>query len=191
MQTLAKQSGRFEARRFLALAFLLSLCPISAQISREEDLKAALLISFVRFTEWPASDSPITLGIVNQPELLASATRLSQGKSVLGRPIQVRGVKYPADLKQCQVIYFGALQGKKLDELLIPAKELNLLTLADSDRFLSSGGIIYIFLEDGRLNFEVNLSALAQTRLNISSKLLRLGYTTRDSKAAPSGRQRP
>jgi hypothetical protein len=74
---------------------------------------------------------------------------------------------------------------------LLHAQELNLLTIGDSDKFLGAGGSIYIFLEDGRLNFEVNLTTLAQIKLSISSKLLRLGYTRRDAKAPSPGRQRP
>jgi len=189
---LLKFSKHFGVQRAWGiLSLLLCLLPIRAQVSREEDLKAALIVSFVRFTEWPAAEAPITVGIMNQPELLAAAASLSQGKSVLGRAIQVRGLKYASDLNQCQVVYFGGLQGKKLDELLVPAQELNLLTIGESDKFLDAGGSIHIFLEDGRLNFEVNLTTLAQSKLSISSKLLRLGYTRRESKSPKQGRTRP
>jgi hypothetical protein len=78
-----------------------------AQLTREEDLKAALLLSFVRFTEWPAPqspDMPIIVGIFEQPELQASMIKVSGGKTVQGRAIQVRGIRNAADLKQWLLI---------------------------------------------------------------------------------------
>jgi len=159
------------------------------QMNQEEDLKAALLLSFVRFAEWPAGDSPVVVGIFNQPKLKTSLEKLSFRKQVQNRSIEVRGIRHVTDLKDCQVIYLGALNGKKLEELLAGTRNLNLLSIGESDRFLKSGGTIYIFQEDGRLNFEVNLAALTQSKINISSKLLRLRYTVRNPAASQTGKR--
>jgi hypothetical protein len=166
-----------------------------AQLSREEDLKAALLLSFLRFTEWPrsvGSEVPIVIGILGQTELYTSISRIAFGKSVQGRPIQVRGIRHPGDQKLCQVVYLGSLSGSKLEEHLAVAREASILTIGEDDRFHQSGGIIQLFVEDGRLSFSVHLSKLASTKLNISSKLLRLGYTVKDqSNGTAVRRSRP
>ncbi len=166
-----------------------------AQVSREEDLKAALLLSFVRFTEWPNNvgpEVPIVIGIVGQSELYNSMSRIAFGKSVQGRPIQVRGIRHPGDQKLCHVVYLGSLSGSKLEEHLSVAREASLLTIGEDDRFHHSGGIIQLFVEDGRLSFSVQLSKLTHTKLNISSKLLRLGYTVKEhSNGSTGGRSRP
>ncbi len=160
------------------------------QLSREEDLKAALLLSFVRFTEWPngtGADAPIVIGILDQPELYNSMMRMAIGKSVQGRPIQVRGIRHAADQKLCHVVYLGLLSSNKLEEQLSVSRESSILTIGDGERFHQAGGIIQVFTEDGRLSFSVDLRRLGATKLNISSKLLRLGYVVRNQHSGTSG----
>ncbi len=168
-----------------ALAFSLS-----AQISREEDLTAALILSFARFTEWPpaSTDTPLVIGVAADQELLQSLLRLTAGKSDQGRPLQVRGLRQLNDVRLCHFLYFGPMDAKKLEEYLTAARAGSVLTMGESPRFLSSGGIIHLFQEDGRFNFAVHLGNLSQSHLNISSKLLRLGYTQRTNS---SQRERP
>ncbi len=167
----------------------------AAQLSREEDLKAALLLSFIRFTEWPSStgtDVPIVIGILEQPELVNSMSRIAAGKLVQGRPIQVRGIRSVADQKLCHVVYLGSLNSKKLEEHLSVSRDTSVLTIGEGDKFHQAGGIIQLFVEDGRLSFSVHLGKLGNTKLNISSKLLRLGYTVKDQSAGPwGGRSKP
>lgn len=165
---------------------------LCGQLSQEEDLKAALLVSFVRFTSWPAGsspDAPIVIGVVGLPELQQSIFKMANGKQAQGRPIQVRGVRYPADVRQCHLVYYGALSGRKLDELLEPARGLTMLTIGESDKFLDAGGVVQIFQEDGRLSFEVRMPTLQKSNLPVSSKLLRLGYTSGQGRGG--GRVRP
>jgi hypothetical protein len=147
-------------------------------------------MSFARFTDWPASrlETPLTIGVLGDYELLAILGRMTAGKSIQGRAIQVRSPRSTAELRSFHVLYTGTVENKKLDEYLAAARQGAVLTVGESPRFISSGGIVRLFQEDGRLSFEVNLSALAHTGLNISSKLLRLGYTIRDP---GSVRQKP
>ena len=182
------RAGHPLTRIVAALLWLVMASP--AQLSREEDLKAALLWSFVRFTEWPsasAAETPIVIGIVEQPELYNSMVRITIGKSVQGRPIQVRWIRHLADEKLCQVVYLGTLSGKNLEAHLSVARETSILTIGEGERFHQAGGIIQLFTEDGRLSFSVDLGRLGHTKLSISSKLLRLGYTVKDQSAASGG----
>ena len=64
-----------------------------------------------------------------------------------------------------------------LQEVLLATANSGLLTIGEDERFLQSGGTIHLFEDDGRMSFEVQMSTLSQIKLNISSKLLRLGYT--------------
>lgn len=151
---------------------------------QEDELGAALLLSFMRFTEWPPvtpSDSRLLIGVFAQEGLRDALMKLSANKSVRGRPIEVRGVRHPMDIKQCDVVHFGSLQGKALAGLLAPAQGQPKLTFGESDRFLWEGGMIRLFAEDGRLSFEVQLEALAESGLTIRSQLLRLGHVSKIS----------
>ena len=195
---IAKLKGTAIHRRWLSQGLLLRLCglfccllPCPAQLNREEDLKAALILSFVRFTEWPnptTPDAPLVIGVYGQEELQQSLQQLAQGKTVQGRQIQIRSIRQATDVKQCHLIHFGSHSSRQVEEILLVARDLTVLTVGESDRFLSSGGLIHVFQQDGRLQFEVHLGALDRAKLSISSKLLRLGYVV---KSAGGGKGRP
>lgn len=183
--------------RWLVAAMLLG-SSLSAQVGgvlqQEDDLRAALVLGFARFTEWPAAqrEGPLLIGVLGHPGIVSSMEKVAAGKSVNGRPITVRPLRTAAQAAGCHIVYFGRLQGSKLadalKEMLAGEARPARLLIGEDDRFLSAGGAVHLFEEDGRMSFDVNLDALQQANLTISSKLLRLGYTTRDNKR---GRPKP
>ncbi len=54
------------------------------------------------------------------------------------------------------------------------------LTVGEATGFAQRGGIINLMREENRLRFEVNVTAAAQTRLKISSKLLALAKIVKE-----------
>ncbi|RPH45112.1 MAG: YfiR family protein [Planctomycetota bacterium] len=62
-----------------------------------------------------------------------------------------------------------------------------MLTVAESESFTKSGGVIRLFVEQNKVQFEVNTDAAARAKLKLSSKLLGLARVVRDA-AAPKDR---
>lgn len=183
--------------RWLVAAMLLG-SGLSAQIGgalqQEDDLRAALVIGFARFTEWPAGqrEGPLVIGVLGHAGTVASMEKVAEGKSVNGRPVVVRVLRSAAQAPGCHIVYVGRLQGVRLadvmKELLAGDSKPARLLIGEDDRFLAASGAVHLFEEDGRMSFEANLTALQQVNLTISPKLLRLGYTIRGTKR---GREKP
>jgi hypothetical protein len=160
------------------------------QASQEDELRAALVLGFARFTEWPAPrDGVLVVGVFGQPAIAGALERIAAAKYVNGRPVAVRNLRQPSQAAGCHIVYFGRQAGPKLAEAIREARSADakapLLLIGEDDRFLSAGGAVHLFEEDGRIHFEVNLAALQSANVSISSKLLRLGYTSREH---PHGR---
>lgn len=174
----------------MCLAIVVSTNGVSGQSAREDDLKAALVMSFSRFANWPSASlgTALTIEVLGRDELLAVLGRITAGKSIQGRVIQVRSQRSAGEQRSLRMLYAGTLENKKLEECRAAAREGAVLTMGESPRFPLAGGMVRFIQEDGHLRFVVNLSALSQTGLNICSKLLRLGYTMRDPAAM---RQKP
>jgi hypothetical protein len=184
-------------RRWLTVALLLGTglhAQVGGVLQQEDDLRAALVLGFARFTEWPAGqrEGPLVIGVLGHGGIVASMEKVAAGKSVNGRPVTVRPLRTAAQAAGCHIVYFGRLQGLKLadalKEMLASESRPARLLIGEEDRFLSAGGAVHLFEEDGRMSFDANLDALQHANLTISSKLLRLGYTTRDNKR---GRTKP
>lgn len=144
----------------------------------EDELKAAIVLSFLRYTEWPhppPPGGPITVGVFGSPEFTQVLRRVTEGKSVAGRGIRVVDVGSTTDPQCCSAIYFASDKSSEMRQPLNAALAARALTIGDSKDFLELGGAVNLLLVDGRMSFEVNLDALGQSGVTISSKLLRFG----------------
>jgi hypothetical protein len=161
-------------------------------IQQEEELRAALVLGFARFTEWPLfQDGPLVIGVLEHPAMAAAIGRVAEGKAVNGRPIAVRLLRIGGDAQDCHIVYLARLSGKRLQramrEITGSGRKFPVLTIGEDGRFLDAGGAVHLFEEDGRMGFEVSLPALRASRLAISSKLLRLGYAIRGERQTEGG----
>jgi len=150
----------------------------AAATDPEEELRAATVLSFLRYSEWPAApsgDPSLTVGVFGRPSLVLTFRRALEGKIVENRPVKV--VELPAELASncCQIVFVAAEKPADLKTALALAHSLHALTIGVADQFLDLGGAIQLLIIDGRMSFEVNRGALDSSGITISSKLLRFG----------------
>jgi hypothetical protein len=58
------------------------------------------------------------------------------------------------------------------------------LTISDVDDFVRQGGIAQMFVENGKMRFDLNLEVARRSRLDLSSKLLVLAAHVRETPKA-------
>jgi hypothetical protein len=172
-----------------ALAALVALCraPLSAT-EPEDELKAAIVLNFLRYSEWPErvpTDAPLTVRVAGRQSLAEVFRRSLDGKSVNGRTVRVTDSAATPDPRCCSVIYVAAAKSAEVKQALAAPHPAHALTIGESDRFLEEGGAVNLLLVDGRMSFEVSLEALDRARVAISSKLLRCGQIRDDRKGRP------
>ena len=158
----------------LALAAAASAAP-----SVEYPLKAAFLLNFTKFVDWPPEafadeKSPFNLCVLGDAPFGRSLDDVVANETVNGRPIAVRRLARGADLRACHVLFIPRAERECQAEVLTGLRDSPVLTVGETDGFLADGGLLNFYLEDNRVRFEVNLPAVERTRLKISSKLLRL-----------------
>ena len=144
----------------------------------EDELKSAIVLSFLRYSEWPnppSGDTALTVAVLGRPAFAQVLRRVLDGKVVNGRPIRVLEIKSAAEPHACQVLYVASDKSADIKPALAEARSTRALTIGESDRFLDYGGAVNLLLVDGHMSFEVNLQALAGSGIEISSKLLRYG----------------
>jgi len=144
----------------------------------EDELKSALILTLLRYSEWPGRASPdqaLTVGVLGRPGMVPILRRTLAGKPVNNRTIRVIALKSLSDPQCCQVIYLATDKASEIRPALASARSSLILTIGEADRFLEYGGAVNLMFEDGHMAFEVNWSALEQSGVSISSKLLRYG----------------
>jgi hypothetical protein len=147
--------------------------------ANREDLKAAFLFNFVKFTEWPAGalggdGQPFIIGVLDEPELATALQSLLAGKRVMQRPIAVRSLDHPPDPTGCHVIFVGSRGAGEIEALLTSVRDQPVLSVGNGRKFAAAGGIIAFEDQDETLKFTASPEAAARAHLAISSQLLKV-----------------
>jgi len=145
-------------------------------------IKAAFLFNFAKFTEWPslAAGAPIVACIADDEDIAAELTQIVQGQTIGGRAIAVRQPQDNAFWGECQMLFVGESASRRFAANAPALRTQRILTVSDRKDFSRSGGIVELYLEQGRLRFAINLDAAERAGLRLSSRLLGLAKVVRD-----------
>jgi len=171
--------------QLLLVVLMLPLFQIAARAQQfsEYGVKAACVLNFPKYVEWPApavpaTNSPILITVLAEPKLSAELARLIQAKTG-GRPVELKIITRAEEfVPDCQILFIGDMrQWPALRKKLGVAP---ILTVGESDDFLAQGGVINLVKQAKKISLEVNLAAATQAQLKISSKLLSLARVQKE-----------
>jgi hypothetical protein len=145
--------------------------------SLEYPVKAAFLVNFAKFAEWPAeshqAQAPaVSICVLGRDPFGEVLERAVAGRSVGGRPIVIQRLRNADELAACHVLFIATSESPRLARILVGLAGQPVLTVGECDGFARQGGVIGLIVEDNSARFEVNLQAAQQNRLLLSSKLL-------------------
>jgi hypothetical protein len=178
--------------------------PAGIQAS-ENDIKAAFLYNFVKFTDWPkgkvAEANTITIGLLGEHPF-KDAFGPVKDKPVgdkrliikdLGRFRQslpqndadnLEFANYIEQLRKCHLLFISDSERDNFKAIIDTVKGYNVLTVGETEDFLDAGGIVTFIPGTKKLVFDVNQKVCEQEGLKISSKVLRLARKVIGDKAS-------
>jgi hypothetical protein len=146
--------------------------------SKEYQVKAACLLNFVQFIEWPAtafaeSGTPITVGVLGDDPFGEALEQTFQDESIHGRKVVVKRSRQIEDLKTCHLVFISKSEKDHLAETLASLRETDIVTVGELDGFATRGGIVNFFIDHNKVRFEINADAAQRKGLKVSSQLLK------------------
>jgi hypothetical protein len=154
--------------------------PADAQGSVEEyQVKAAFLFHFAQLVEWPAGaldagDQSINLCIFDDEPRRMELQNTIEGKPVGTRVLHVRVLDQRKNIQSCNILFLSRDQGRRQAAVLKGVRDLPVLTVGETDDFLSDGGMIHFHLDGDKIRFDINANNADASHLRISSRLLLL-----------------
>ena len=147
--------------------------------TREYDVKAAFLLHFAQFVNWPATafkeaNSPLIYCTIGDDPFAGSMDDALRGQTFGSRPIQVQHLKAHDSIGRCHVLFISGSDKKFQMAQLAAAASQPILTVGDTDGFARSGGIVGFLVQDNKVAFEINVGAAGRAQLKIASRLLSL-----------------
>jgi hypothetical protein len=156
--------------------------PVDAQPSSqgavgEYQVKAAFLYHFAKFVEWPSSiqkSRSIEVCVLGSDPFGPALDFLLEDKTLRGKPFELRRVSDTTKALFCQLLFVALPDKQELQEALRTLSGSPVLTVGDSPHFAAAGGMIYLFVDESKVRFDINLAAAKQSQITISAALLRL-----------------
>jgi len=145
----------------------------------EYTVKAAFLVNFTEFVEWPAGSfqsayDPIAICVLGQDPFGHSLEDRVARRAIEGRPLLVRHVSSVRQGAGCHVLFISSAENKRSSPVLAELKAPGVLTIGESDDSAIEGVVINFKLQGGKVRFEINQAAADREKLRISSRLLSL-----------------
>jgi hypothetical protein len=152
--------------------------PQSASIL-EYRVKAAYLLNFTRFAEWPsaafpAHDTAITICVIGEDPFGAILDRTIAGETVGGRALRVQRVVPEGNLRICHVAFISLSERDAFARILASLRGSPVLTVSEMPGFSQDGGMIEFILQEGNVRFHIQAAAAQAAGLTLSSRLLRV-----------------
>ncbi|MEA2239969.1 MAG: hypothetical protein QOC81_4693 [Thermoanaerobaculia bacterium] len=155
----------------------------------EYQVKAAYILNFARYVEWPAdvlpASSPLTIAIIGDDPFGGALDDLQRTKSANGHPILLRHFHWNEVITQSEIVYISSSEDAHLPQILRFLGNQSVLTISDIDRFSLRGGIIEFRMVGNRVRFDIDRKSAIAARLSISSKLLSLARAVHEGTGAP------
>lgn len=164
---------------WIALAWFCSMVCGSAQtVSREYQLKAVFLFNFAQFTQWPtnafeSTNSPIVIGVLGRNPFAEALRETLRDETVGGRPLSLEYYERAEQAMNCHILFIAASETRRSERVTDVLRHRPILTVGDEDTTEGRGVMIRFVEQSNKLRIRVNLDAVSEAGLTLSSKLLR------------------
>lgn len=146
----------------------------------EYQVKAAFLMNFAKFVDWPASafsgdQAPLVVGIVGEDPSGGAFDALN-GQVVKNRTIKVQRLSRTDGMQLCHLLYVGPSENARIRELIRTLGTAPVLTVSDGvEQFAQQGTVINFLLIDNKIRFEINVAVAKKAGLSMAAQLLQVG----------------
>ena len=139
----------------------------------EYEVKAAFILNVIPFVNWPDEnlDSQRRVCILGVNPFGDTLSKLAMAKGTQTKILILTSLD---KVEGCHLLYISPSENSRLESIISSVHTVPTLTISDIPGFADRGGMVGLFLEDGRVRFDANFGAASDSRLLISSRLLSL-----------------
>lgn len=160
----------------------------------EYELKAVYLYNFLQFLQRPeakrsaARDGVLLIGVVGDSPFGSALDDLEKSVSQKGmKPVRLVYFSSPRgdgpgsqDMANCDLLFIASSESSRFGSIIASLNHAPVLTVADSDGFLASGGMINLVRSEGKLRWMINRVPVARSGLRLNAQLLSMAIKVYD-----------
>jgi hypothetical protein len=145
----------------------------SSTAQSQEQVYAGVILHIMKYVEWPAYKSKMTVGVVNNPSLVRALQKASVGKKVHFKNVLVTVISDLPTGEKMDVLFFSKKVSKGLS--IESLKGTNGTLIITEQHTQINGSVSFNFIQkNGSLQFELYNDALAGNGFKVSDQLKKL-----------------
>lgn len=166
----------------VVIALLLPMSGFAQTSASEAQVKAAFIINFAKFVEWPnLANTNFRICVLSKNDTtLQELRRMAENKSIDGHPVEVHTVSGAADLASCEMLFVPRSQQKDSTDFIHSSAPI--LTIGEFTGFAEEGGMLNLVTDNDHVRLQVNPDAAQAAGLKISSRLLAIAQVVHTRK---------
>lgn len=171
-KVLFKDSGM--KKKTLVLLILLTVFNLGH--AQNYKLHSLFIFSFTRYVQWPESHNTgdFEIVVLGDSPLLDELKTMAQAKKVGDRTIKVTKINSVNEIGKCHILFVTPAKSSEITEVLNKISSKPVLLVTEEPGLGARGSNINFIIKDGKLNFELNQSAVTRQNLKVSNELSRL-----------------
>lgn len=175
----ASRASRCLVAACIPLLLWAALCSAQQQASSGLSTSAEYIVGFVRHVHWQSESQLQAWRVCIVGELPQAQERAYADRIIRGKPFAPGRVDPDADLGACQIVDLTAVDIGTAERVLQRLRKVPIMSVGLGSEFCSAGGQFCLHLGEGSAgasrSFEVNLSTIRESSLQVSARLLTVG----------------
>lgn len=165
---------------WIVCAGMIVLLPsaLKAQMN-EYTVKAVFLERFTRFVRWPETvqmqdtTKPFVIGVIGENPFGNLLDQIYYHQRIKNKPVQIQYIKNLTEISDCHLLFISQKSHFDIKKIISITENAAILTVGDADDYSQEGVVINFYLENSKIRFEINESALRKSGLYMSHLLLK------------------
>jgi hypothetical protein len=157
---------------------------LPAETASASTLKAAFLYNFAKFATWPPdvlpAGAPLHLCVVDDVQVAKALEQAAAGRDSDGHPMKVLRIDFNGPVRTCHLLYVQGLDSQRAAQLGATLKGAPILSVGDIRLFTRVGGMMHLFVQEGRMRFAVNIDETSRSKVKLSSQMLGMAVIVKD-----------
>lgn len=141
-----------------------------------DEIKAAHILKFQKYTTWPeeamSETTPLVIGVVGADEVAATLEQLAAKHEQSKQAVIIKKLDTGESVDGIHLLYIGEDHTWELTDWLAQASGKPILFVTDSGNNMPPGSIINFIQEDNRIRFDISLTAAEISKIKLSAALL-------------------
>ncbi len=145
-------------------------------------LRAAFVLQFTRYVEWPEKSEKIKVGVVDDDLFFSQAAGMIKERNFQNIELTKidKGSDKVNDLQFYKMIVLSPGEGSRQNQIAesVRGKSILVVTFGNSEKLKNTG--VNFYVEDDHVRFEIHTKNLSDSKLKLGAQLMRLGKVVED-----------